>query len=143
MDTQSNKQITYFLFELIVNCLLFVISAAICISLFVEGYVDSEDSNALSIAMIEASNAAEVAKSSDGNLDLIADTYQDGEIADQSYIMYYDDSWHSVASEESYKYSLVIDLGASTDSMMDAHIYLKQTDGKIIYELNISHFIPV
>ncbi len=143
MDTQSNKQITYFLFELIVNCLLFVISAAICISLFVEGYIDSEDSNALSIAMIEASNAAEVAKFSDGDLDFIADIFQDGEIVNQSYIMYYDDSWQTVTSEESHKYSLIIDLEASTDSMMDAHIYLKQIDGKIIYELNISHFIPV
>ena len=55
---QSSKS-RYFLVELLTNCLLFAVAAAICIAIFAHGNMTGKKSAALSMAVAEAQNVAE------------------------------------------------------------------------------------
>jgi hypothetical protein len=58
---QSSKS-RYFLVELLTNCLLFAVAAAICIAIFAHGNMTGKKSAALSMAVAEAQNVAESVK---------------------------------------------------------------------------------
>jgi hypothetical protein len=61
---QSSKS-RYFLVELLTNCLLFAVAAAICIAIFAHGNMTGKKSAALSMAVAEAQNVAESVKAAE------------------------------------------------------------------------------
>ncbi len=140
MEIQSNKKTAYFLIELIINCLFFVIAAAICVNLFVSGHLDSTRSNELSVAMTEASNAAEVVKAFDGDSEKIAECLGGASIQDDLVEIYYDEFWQVVEDESLQKYILSISMDNS-EEMVNATIIV-QSDDRVFFELlEVKHFL--
>lgn len=58
-----------FLIELLIGLLVFSLTAAICLQIFVGAHQISSESNALNIAVIKAQNGAESFKASGGDLE--------------------------------------------------------------------------
>ena len=88
---QSSKS-RYFLVELLVNCLLFAVSAAVCVAILVHANMAGKKSATLSMAVSEAQNVAESVKASGGDLRVLGsllDTEEEGGV----YILLYDANW--------------------------------------------------
>ncbi len=72
---KNNSDTKLFLIEIIVNVILFLIAVAICISLFVTSYLDSEGAEALSKATVIAQNVVETIRAVDGNTEILEQEY--------------------------------------------------------------------
>ncbi len=141
MQQQASKKTAYFLIELIINCLFFVIAAAVCINLFVTGYIDSKKSGELSVAMTEASNTAEVLKATDGDLSSTIEILGFGEVQNGMLYVYYDENWQVVTDESLYEYILSVKLNEADELMLDSLISVQNMQSQEIYNLNVKHFL--
>ncbi len=103
MNAQSKTR--YFLIEIIICCFVFAIAAAICLNLFVVGYLENRDSRALSMATMEAQNVAEIVKASKGDSAIIERLLEAGGV-DGTFTLGFDEDWQRVTPEESM-YTLV------------------------------------
>ncbi len=128
----------YFLAELIINCLFFVISASVCLNLFAFGYTQSTQSRTLSMSTLKAQNMAECIKASNNDIDKLCTLT--GAVDNGDYVTaYYDEEWAQTTNENApYKLNVII----STDSynMLSADIDVYEYEN-IIYELNVKRYI--
>ncbi len=134
---RSNKT-RYFLAELVLNCLFFALSAAICTNLFVAGHVESQANSDISMASIKAQSAAEAFKASNGDEDIYSEIM--GGISDGvNIICYYDSDWQ-LSDSENYSYALYMSSYADTEGLLTATI-LVTDQSESIYELSVSKYL--
>ncbi len=134
---RSNKT-RYFLAELVLNCLFFALSAAICVNLFVAGHVESRENSDISMAAIKAQSAAEAFKASSGDEDIYSEIM--GSVSDGiNHICYYDNEW-KLTDEENFSYALYMTSGVDERGLLTATISVTDTTDSI-YELNISKYL--
>lgn len=140
------KSSSLFLMELILAILFFSITSAVCVQFFVKSHLMSKESKALSQAVTECSNIAEIASVSDSAkeaISMLGDRYPDIQAersADSPVILYYDDTF-SPCEKEKAIYSLTASF-SEEDSMLNASMRVTDPDDSIIYELNTSSHIP-
>ncbi len=125
----------YFLLELIINSLFFILASAVCLNLFAFGYTSSDDSRNLSKATMEAQNAAEILKATGGDLSLVADALQ-GSVTDNVCSVSYDENWQAGAGDA---FALNVTVGTS-DGMLSGDIIITDREGEV-YSLNVKRFI--
>ncbi|MGI6091320.1 MAG: hypothetical protein ACOYEL_08060 [Saccharofermentanales bacterium] len=133
----------YFLVELLVNCLLFAIAAAICIAIFAHGNITGKKSTALSMAVAEAQNVAESVKAAEGDLqtlDTLLDTGEKGGV----YTLRYDADWQRLPAgtnaDEDAVYELRAVIAVDEKNMLQADISV--TDGaEMIYTLRVLRYL--
>lgn len=135
---QSSKS-RYFLVELLVNCLLFAIAAAICIAIFAHGNITGKKSTALSMAVAEAQNVAESVKAAEGDLqtlDTLLDTGEKGGV----YTLRYDADWQRLPAGADAVYELRAVIAVDDKNMLQADISV--TDGaETIYTLRVLRYL--
>ncbi len=136
MKTQSSQS-RHFLVELIVNCLFFFIMAAVCISIFANGHIISNESNMLSMAVLSAQNAAESFKASEGNAEDLAQMLEIN--SSENLTVHYDENWLETDIQNAV-YSTVIVINPSQNNMQSANICVKNGD-VIIYEIGVMRFL--
>lgn len=144
---QSSKS-RYFLVELLVNCLLFAVAAAICIAIFAHGNMTEKKSTALSMAIAESQNVAESVKAAEGDLQMLGTLLDAGEESGV-YILRYDEDWQRFpdgadGSDDPDDAGAVYELRAVIDidenNMLQADISV--TDKKeIIYTLRVLRYL--
>ncbi len=129
----------YFLIELVVNCLIFALSAAVCLNLFVSGYLQNENSRELSVATLESQNAAETIKSIGDNTELIINALGATKVGEALYI-YYDEEWNKTSSEDS-AFSIKITTNTQ-NGILTANILAEDlTDNEEIYLLEVNKYL--
>ncbi|HHT24372.1 MAG TPA: hypothetical protein GXZ76_02480 [Clostridiaceae bacterium] len=135
---QSSKS-RYFLVELLVNCLLFAVAAAICIAIFAHGNMTGKKSAALSMAVAEAQNVAESVKAAGGDLQVL-DTLLDTGEEEGVYILRYDTDWRRLpdGADPVYELRTVIDIDEK--NMLQADISVTDKEG-IIYTLRVLRYL--
>lgn len=140
------KSSSLFLMELILAILFFSITSAVCVQFFVKSHLMSKESKALSQAVTECSNIAEIASVSDSakeTISMLGDRYPDIQAersADSPVVLYYDDTF-SPCEKEKAIYSLTASF-SEEDSMLNASMRVTDPDDSIIYELNTSSHMP-
>ncbi len=136
MSTKTTSKSRYFLVELIVNCMFFVICASVCINLFSEGYIKSNESRVLSMATLQAQNTAECFKASEGNLDVLAQLVK-GRVENQAVIIYFDEEWRAIEEMDS-PFHLVLE-SKEVQGMKTAEIIVYKGD-ELQYELTVQQY---
>lgn len=132
-----------FLMELILAILFFSITSAVCVQFFVKSHLLSRESKALSQAVNECSNIAELYDSADSveeALSLLKANYPGVSIEDNSCgpaMIYYDETF-SLSEKEAASYMLKA-VFTEEDTMLNAVITVTSSDDSVIYELNTSH----
>lgn len=135
---QSSKS-RYFLVELLVNCLLFAVSAAVCVAILVHANMAGKKSATLSMAVSEAQNVAESVKASGGDLQVLGsllDTEEEGGV----YILLYDANWQRLFDDSDAVYELRVVVNIDNENMLQSDISV--TDEKdVIYTLRILRYL--
>ncbi len=136
---RSNKT-RYFLVELILNCLFFTLSAAVCVNLFVAGATTNKESGEISMAALKAQSAAEAFKASNGDLDRYSEIM--GSISEGDFqVCYYDEEWMKTAVDD-YDFAVYLTMTTSENGLVVATISV--TDHKdSIYELEVLKYLGV
>ncbi len=135
---KQRSKAVYFLMELILNCLIFAIAAAICLSLFVQGHLESRDSTALSNATIEAQRVIETAKMTEGDTATLATILQAQTEADQL-TLYYDEAWQEVSAEQAV-YTLYLTQEMGAEGLLSIGVTVLHGEA-LVYELSGARFI--
>lgn len=138
------KSSSLFLMELILAILFFSITSAVCIQFFVKSHLLSKESKALSQAVTECSNIAEIASVSDSAKEAIStlrDRYPNLQEGNDSLVMLYYDDAFSPCEKEKAAYSLAASF-SEENSMLNASMNVTGPDGSVIYELNAGSHIP-
>ncbi len=134
--TENKSKTKYFLIELIVNCMFFAISAAICANVFAIGHVESEASRDLSIATVETQNIAEIVKYSGGDITKISDLLSATVDSESNLNIYYDDNFVRTDSKQNAVYTISLTF-TNVDNILYSHIEtIKESES--IFELNCS-----
>ncbi len=141
MNNSSTQKSRYFLAELIINCLFFVISASICLNLFAFGYTQSTNSKNLSMATLKAQDMAESIKSTGEDTDKLRELTGAVENND-IFTVYYDDDWNT-SSAENANFSLVAHIQINSLGMLYADIDVTDITGddELLYALKINKFL--
>ena len=137
------KSSSLFLFELIL-AMFFSIASAVCVQFFVKSHLLSQESRELQVSANEVSSIAELMNASSDQqsaIDLICSEYPDSEVIGMEKVaIFYDESFSRTGQNDA-AYTLDISL-SQENFMLHAKITMKrQTDGKDIYSLDISHHL--
>ncbi len=133
----TNSKTRYFLIEIVVNCLVFAIAASICLNLFVSGYIKSHDSRDLSLASLEAQSMAEIIKSANGDMEIVAELVG-AEAKGGELLVYYDGDWN-IASSETAEFTMTINTTLEA-SLVRSQISVADLEG-VIFELPVVKYI--
>lgn len=137
---QSSKS-RYFLIELLVNCLLFAVSAAVCVAVLANANMAGKKSATLSMAVSEAQNVAESVKASGGDLQVLGsllDTEEEGGV----YILLYDADWQRLFDDSDAVYELRVVVNIDDENMLQSDISVTDEKG-IIYTLRVLRYLDV
>lgn len=135
---QSSRS-RYFLVELLVNCLLFAVAAAICLAIFAHGNMTGKKSAALSMAVAEAQNVAESVKAAEGDLQALGSLLDAGEERGV-YTLLYDADWQRLPDDADAVYELQAFVAIDEKNMLQAEISVTDKDG-IIYTLRVLRYL--
>ena len=135
---QSSKS-RFFLEELLVNCLLIALAAAICVSILAHGNMTGKRSAALSMAVAEAQNVAESVKAAKGDLQALGTLLDVGE-AEGVYILRYDADWQRLPDSANAVYELRAVIDIDEKNMLQAEISVTDKEG-MIYTLRVLRYL--
>ncbi len=135
----NEKKGNFFLVELVVNCLIFTICAAVCLSLFVVGFNESDESRELSMATLTAQSIAETVKACDGNKNEIATYIMMSEQDNINYV-YYNEDWIEVSTKEESKFYATFSL-SENNGLISSNIEIIDTDDTSIYSLKVAKYV--
>ncbi len=138
MKREPTPKSRYFLAELIVNCLFFVISASVCLNLFAFGYTQSTESRTLSMATLKAQNMAENIKAVGNNTTMLCELT--GAVENSETItVYFDEDWNET-TDTSAPFVLNVLMNTDSAKMISADIDVASGD-TLIYELTVKRYI--
>lgn len=130
---KPTRRSSLFLLELMIAILLFSLSAAICIQIFVKSHTIEKKSTELNQAVFAASSIAEIIRSGEDYEDILWEEYPLTEETENVFYIYFDQVWESVSSTEA-SYVLTLEAKENTNfitgqitvspvSQLDAPIY--------------------
>ena len=146
-----------FLMELIVALLIFSVSSAACVTVFMKSHQMSEHAAALSRATDEAGSAAELIRGCSSVPELfeamaaqypeaVLDSADTEEKKYISFFIFLDEDGKSCTEEKAM--ALVAVEASYSDSLLEATLICRKTDGKgdmsgeILAEIPVKHYIP-
>ena len=134
----ESSKTRYFLAELLMNFLLFAVSAAVCVAVLAHANTAGKKSASLSMAVSEAQNAAESVKVSKGDMQLLG-SLLDAKEADGAYTLLYDENWQRLFDDSDAVYELraVVHID---DNMLQSDISVADKDG-MIYTLRVLRYL--
>lgn len=107
MNKRTTRRSSLFLMELIIAILFFSLSATVCVRFFVKSYTLEKESQKLNHAVSAAASAAEIFRNQGSPSSLLAEEYPYGKSNDNSYLIYYDNTWtHCDPSDAVYALQL-------------------------------------
>ncbi len=147
MNNRNSSKTGLFLMELILAVLLFAISGAICIQLFVNSHIVSQKSVDLNHSILWAQNVAETFYACNGNgkemSALLTDCSYETGAAGQQLTLWFDESFSPITGEEESlcAYTLYTIITTDTNGLSTCQVSVrKATDEETIYELQTTLF---
>lgn len=136
-----------FLIELMISLLLFAFCAAICVQLFHASNMRTAGAEDLEKAVFHATTAAEVYKSTGGDIEALSATYDDAKsyLKDGVLTIYYDEDWvetlHPMLRATLYSSGYTLKISDNGNNCADITVtrIVRQLDSDII--VNVSEDI--
>ncbi len=142
---QPSRRSSLFLLELMIAILLFILSAAICIQVFVKAHTIEVKSTNLNEAVLASESVAEIFRSEEDFEMLLSDTLQADKLADDRFQIYYDKNWE-ITSQSDSAYVLEVTLSEETNFQIGNIIVARNTKDESqskstpIYELTVKKY---
>lgn len=131
-----------FLMELLFVILIFSVSSAICIQLFVKSLTLSKDASRLNAASNWCANAASILSSQHGSLDALAAQFPDGVLEDKTFTLALGADFKECPGQNGC-YTLLVQSRTAKSGIQDTTIsfYIDgQTDS--FYSLDANYYTP-
>lgn len=157
MKTNSSSRSGLFLMELIISILFFSLAGAVCVKLFVNSHIISQNSVELNHALEWSQNVAEVFYGCNGDFDQMTDLFQKqfgncttGSTDHPSFCLLFDDDFEPYTTDLDNDYALRYTLRAALEpkeELLYCHIFIQKrfsipevSAQENIYELTVSLF---
>ena len=126
------------LMELMIMVLVFALSAALCLQVFITADRLSRESSARDQAVLTAENAAETVKHYAGDLENAAKSLG-GDVSGDCLKVYYDAQWNQVAEDGNVAYDVTVELEVPRQKMLGmANVVVKTTDGTELFRIPVA-----
>lgn len=103
MKHKLQRRSNIFLLEVIIAILFFSISSAVCIQLFAQAHIKSENAASLNQAVLAASSAAEALEACGGDAESLSELFPESRIEGDTLHVYYDADWNCCPSSDAYR----------------------------------------
>lgn len=132
------------LMELIITILLFSISSAVCVKLFVESRLLTNSTEELNHAVEKSQEYAETFRGTDGDINSILALYPSANSDGKTYIQFfYDSNFTETINQTNASYSCNIKINnVSSLASMDI-IFIRLKDQTEVYKLNATKYIQI
>lgn len=142
MKKGTVKRTNLFLIELIIAILFFTLASAICIKLFSNAFVKSNETAALNMALSKATSAAEGILGTDGSMESLLQLFPTGEKQDSALLVFYDKDWQATkASTAIYRMDISL---LQADGLNTGAITVGEIDSTApLYTLTVDNYLPV
>lgn len=144
MKLHSASKSSLFLLELLFSILFFILTAALCIQVFVKARLLSQDAENLTFSHNLCENISTLIRGSDGSLqdasDALCRFYPEAVCEDSFVFLYYDRGWEP-ADREDAVYIVTVSLSREEQFLL-AQIGISDAQGQEIYTLPASFHIP-
>ncbi len=138
MRQSQHAKSSLFLMEMMVVILFFALTSAICVHLFVQSYQTAKHSEALANGVLQAESAAEVYKSTAGDLEQTAVLLNADWAEEKGLMLAYDAHWQP-AEEGRMAYTLT--MSESDEAVVPtAEVLISAADGSEIYRLSVKAY---
>lgn len=139
---KNKSRTSLVLMELIITILLFSISSAVCVKLFVQAHIITNKTEELNHAVEKSQSFAEIFRATNGDIESLITIYDDAVTDKKSYIQFYYDSDFCETTEPSNA-SYVCNIHFKTENKLSyiAIQFVSLKDQHEIYSLNASKFI--
>ena len=125
--------------EMMVVILFFALTSAICVHLFAQSYQTAKHSEDLTNGVLQAESAAELYKSTAGDLQQTAELLDAKWEAAGSLTVLYDAHWQIVQQDGAYQ----LTMSAVQETLIPtAEIVIRTLEGKEIYRLTVKAYQP-
>ena len=139
MKPSKHAQSSLFLMEMMVVILYFALTSAICVHLFAQSYQTAKHSEDLTNGVLQAESAAELYKSTAGDLQQTAELLDAKWEAAGSLMVLYDAHWQIVQQDGAYQ----LTMSAAQETLIPtAEIVISTPEGKEIYRLTVKAYQP-
>lgn len=127
---------------MIIAIAFFALSAAVCISLFVQAHLVSKETRVSNLAVIQAQSVAECFKAAGGSAQDTARLLSVDSTGNE-FSLYYDKDWQQAGAQEySYRVDVSIDEEASPRSVSIAVVDRQKEGEGFIYTLEAKKYVP-
>lgn len=156
MKTSSSSRSGLFLMELIISILFFSLAGAVCVKLFVNSHIISQNSVELNHALEWSQNVAEVFYGCNGDFNEMTDLFQSQfgncttSTSNQSFLLLFDEDFEPFATTHDSDYALRYTLRATVEQkeeLLYCHIFVQKKSSipevstlENIYVLTVSLF---
>ena len=139
MKPSKHAQSSLFLMEMMVVILFFALTSAISVHLFAQSYQTAKHSEDLTNGVLQAESAAELYKSTAGDLQQTAELLDAKWEAAGSLTVLYDAHWQIVQQDGAYQ----LTMSAVQETLIPtAEIVIRTLEGKEIYRLTVKAYQP-
>ena len=142
MRVQKYSKNSIFLFEIIINLLLFSILVTIGLSFFIKTHNLTQKTCRLHHALTWCSNVASIYEVGDGSLYTLSEHFAyAGSISDDKLILYLDEEFNET-DNENYSYYVMISLNrdSSNSNLTKADITFYADDADVIYTITACNY---
>lgn len=126
MTRSSAKKTSLFLIELVIAILFFSICAAVSMRMLAAAKINTEHSRNLSNASVKLRSAAELYKSVNGDIVMLAQKL-DGGVWENEVVVLYDEEWNIVSDEKNAEFILFIEREETVKKLESALFTIKKT----------------
>lgn len=142
MRMKNKSRTSLVLMELIITILLFSISSAVCVDLFVQAHIITNKTEELNHAVEKTQSIAEVFRISDGTINSILPLFDNAVTDGNSYIqIYYDSAFTATTVQTNAAYMCNIKLKGKKQLSYLTIQFIRLKDQNEIYSLDVTKFI--
>lgn len=131
-----------FLMELVLAILLFALSSAVCMQIFVKAHTISKETQELNRCVTICANAAELFYGTDGDFRVMCENLDPTKLGDSTegrLLIYFTEDFENCTSKKA-KYSLTV-IKNNEDNLRRSSIVFEDREAdKVLYSLNCSKF---
>lgn len=139
MKQSKHAKSSLFLMEMMVVILFFALTSAICVHLFAQSYQTAKHSEALTNGVLQAESAAELYKSTGGDLRQTAELLNAEWSSESGLDLGYDTQWQPITSGKQTAYHLTM-TNVQGQLAQTAELLIRAADGSELYRLTVKAY---
>lgn len=134
----SSSRSRLLLMELILNLLLFAIAAVVCLQLFAQAHLKSQQSQDLALATLQLQTVAEGFKATGADLTALQ-AQVGGTLSGQVLRLSYDESWQPTGGPAAY--TLTLTASEDAQGMVTGDLSAARSDGQTLLGLTVRRYV--